>query len=92
MSKKPKTPRPIPPERCCFICGKPVKFTHSRTTKQGLTKQRHCPFCNRVDRVLLRIEVVKIIEVARKSVRTNTPAKKVRRNRSKVCEPTHIQG
>jgi hypothetical protein len=53
-----------------------MEFTHSRPTKKGVSKRRECPFCHRTDRVLLRVEVLAVIEVARQCVRTNTLAKK----------------
>ena len=71
----PKKPRPIPAERLCPTCGKRMEFTHSKQARGYVEKRRACPNpdCKRSDRVWLKLEVVRVLEVAK---------------RAKVCEPT----
>jgi hypothetical protein len=84
VTDKPKTPRPIPAEHLCPIpnCGGRMIFTHSRQTREGTSKRRRCQFCGYIDRAILKIEIVRIEEVARRNARYRTRGKKVTAERA----------
>jgi hypothetical protein len=53
-----------------------MDFTHSWPSNGGVNKRRECPYCHRIDRILLKLEIVEVTEIARKALRTNKGAKK----------------
>ncbi len=73
------TPRPIPLEHLCPIaeCGGRMKFAHSVPRRDGTTtKRRKCQFCGHEDAVILKTEIIKILEVEKRTVRGRTLSKK----------------
>lgn len=69
----------------CPQCAGRMKFTHTGRYGSFSSKRRLCPKCGHADRVLLKIEIVRIVEVQKRVCRHTsgtTRRKKSRNNES----------